>query len=547
MSPLNKTPRRMIIVAGGAIAVMLVAGLARAENEGQEDLDRATETKLTASKSADLNKVISLCDSAIEKGLSEGNKRFAEQLLASTLIQRGMIRAKLIGNAAATGGQWVKTAKAALEDLERAVKLSPDQPAALLQIARLNLLPGGNTARAKEALDRVIELAVDDPQQRSKALLLRAGFENDPQKRLDMLNEAIELGVATPGAFLARALVHADMEQLDKGLTDLDKAIEINPRHAATYELKSLILAKMKKYDEAMATLEKLQKLRPDSIHPRMQKARLFAQQEKFEEALKELDKAHAAAPEDVAVLLLRAGVRQQLDQFDEAVADVDAALKVRPDLQPAMRIRAVLLTVTGEMDKAVEQLEELRKLAPKDLFVMIQLASVHHATKDYRKAADTFSDALAQHPDSWLALRGRADSRLALGEHKLALADYGKAIELRPEDAALLNNLAWVLATSPRDELRDGARAVELAAKACRLTEYKEAYILSTLAAAHAELGDFEEAKKWINKAIEVGGPDQPEAIKKELQSYREKKPWRELLTEETAEEGEPDEETEQ
>ena len=547
MSPLNKTPRRMIIVALGAMAVMLVAGLARAENEGQEDLDRATEAKLTASKLADLNKVISLCDSAVEKGLSEGNKRFAEQLLASTLIQRGMIRAKLISNAAATGGPWVKTAKAALEDLERAVKLSPDQPDALFQIARLNMLPGGDKARAKEALDRVIELVDDSPQLRSKALLLRAGFESDSQKRLDMLNEAIEMGMATPGAFRARALVHADMEQPDKGLADLEKAIEIDPRQAATYEIKSLILAKMEKFDEAMAALEKVQELRPDSIYPRVQKARLFAQQKKFEEALKELDKAHAAAPEDVAVLLLRAGVRQQLGQLDKAVADVDAVLKLRPDLQPAMRIRAVLLTATGETEKAIEQLEELRKLAPKDLFVMIQLASLHHAAKEYRKAADTFSAALAQQPDSWLALHGRADSRLALGEHKPAIADYEKAIELRPEDTALLNNLAWVLATSPRDELRDGARAVELASKACRLTEYKKTHILSTLAAAHAEQGDFKEAKKWIKKAIEIGGPDQPESMKKELKSYREKKPWRELLGEETTEESEPDEETKQ
>ena len=70
------------------------------------------------------------------------------------------------------------------------------------------------------------------------------------------------------------------------------------------------------------------------------------------------------------------------------------------------------------------------------------------------------------------------------------------------PEESGLLNNLAWVLATSPNDKVRDGKRSIELATKACELTEYKEAHILSTLASGYAEEGDFETAKKWSAKA---------------------------------------------
>ena len=48
------------------------------------------------------------------------------------------------------------------------------------------------------------------------------------------------------------------------------------------------------------------------------------------------------------------------------------------------------------------------------------------------------------------------------------------------------------MLATSPDAKLRNGRRAIELATRACELTKYKAAYILSTLAAAYAETGDF-------------------------------------------------------
>jgi tetratricopeptide (TPR) repeat protein len=90
------------------------------------------------------------------------------------------------------------------------------------------------------------------------------------------------------------------------------------------------------------------------------------------------------------------------------------------------------------------------------------------------------------------------------------------------------------VLATSPDDKLRDGKRAIELATKACEVTKYEKPHILSTLAAAYAETGDFETAKKWSRKAVELGIQDKEvdEQLKQELESYEQKKPWRERQT---------------
>ncbi len=105
-------------------------------------------------------------------------------------------------------------------------------------------------------------------------------------------------------------------------------------------------------------------------------------------------------------------------------------------------------------------------------------------------------------------------------------------ALKLQPKDASLLNNLAWVLATSPVDKLRDGTRAIKLATDACQLTEYKEAYILSTLAAAYAETGDFKTAIQWSKKAVSLGKGKQQASLAKELAGYEAGKPVRELKT---------------
>ncbi len=124
---------------------------------------------------------------------------------------------------------------------------------------------------------------------------------------------------------------------------------------------------------------------------------------------------------------------------------------------------------------------------------------------------------------------RYRGDAKLNIGQHREAVADYEKAYELDSKEPGVLNNLAWTLATSPDDDVRNGDRAVELATEACELTEFKLAHMLSTLAAAHAEVGDFETAQEWSRKAAELNDEVNQSQIEEELASYQRGEPWRE------------------
>ena len=151
------------------------------------------------------------------------------------------------------------------------------------------------------------------------------------------------------------------------------------------------------------------------------------------------------------------------------------------------------------------------------------------NAAGSSRKAIELFTDVLKTDPGNGVAHRGRADAYLNIGEHEKAVADYEVAIKSAADDSGILNNFAWVLATSPDDGLRNGKRALELAEKACQLTDYQQAHILSTLAAAYAESGDFEAALKWSHKAVDAGDETVKAQLQQELESYKQQKPWRE------------------
>ena len=96
--------------------------------------------------------------------------------------------------------------------------------------------------------------------------------------------------------------------------------------------------------------------------------------------------------------------------------------------------------------------------------------------------------------------------------------------------DTDTLNGLAWLLATCPYAELRNGTSAVSYAERAVGLTHRKNAALLDTLAAAWAESGDFAKAISVQKEAIALL---QDEKEKKDFASrlklYESNKPYHE------------------
>ena len=101
----------------------------------------------------------------------------------------------------------------------------------------------------------------------------------------------------------------------------------------------------------------------------------------------------------------------------------------------------------------------------------------------------------------------------------KEAIAQYQKVLEINPNQISVQNNLAWLLATTPDASLRNGAKAVALAAQADQLGGGSNAMVLHTLAAAYAEEGSFGRAAVTARRALELATGQKNDALAATLQ----------------------------
>lgn len=498
--------------------------------DGTADFEKATELKVSAKTVRDLDKVVALCESAIEKGLDESSEQFCREMMIDALFEYGQQFSALILSPR-RDRRWQFLRREALLRLEKVVQLQDDRRDAWMLIAKLNVLENGNKERGLEAINKVIELSGDNKQELAESLMVRAGFAESDEDRLEDLNQAVEVDDTNIEARRARGLYYYLKEDFEKAAEDFRAVYEINKEDIASLILLSETLQKLEKVDEALELLGSVDK--PEDPRLAMMKAELFFNKKDYEKALENVEIVLKSNEENLTAINLQILSLINLDRYEEALEKSNELVSMAPGLPQAYWLRSITLSSMEKFDEAITDLEILVENVPDQLIYKLQLANVYNASDRPRHALKLYDQLMEADPELEGLLRSRGDAYLAIGKHKEAVADYEKELERDPEDSGTLNNLAWVLSTSPDEEVRDGKRAVELAEKSCELTEYTKPHILSTLASAYAETGDFDKAMEWVNKALELAEKEESpnlEDLKKEKASYEKKEPWREL-----------------
>jgi tetratricopeptide (TPR) repeat protein len=245
------------------------------------------------------------------------------------------------------------------------------------------------------------------------------------------------------------------------------------------------------------------------------------------------------AEPGDAAAYLARGRIANERKEIDSAIADFTEAIRRDPKLAAAYRDRGLAWDMKRYFDRAIDDLNEAIRLEPENLDLVMTRGKMcssrgrhHQAMADFEylirmkpgdpagyvaraeeliedleadKAIAELTRALEVDPTcvKALLLRGKAWKRKY--DHAAAIADYAEAVRRFPEGAEAHRSLAWILATCPLRNFRDGARGVQEGTRACELTGWNNADCLNALAAACAEAGDYASAVKWQSRAVEL------------------------------------------
>ncbi len=215
---------------------------------------------------------------------------------------------------------------------------------------------------------------------------------------------------------------------------------------------------------------------------------------------------------------------------LDAAVAIYDQLFILAAEDAGIHREAGLRLVTKQRVPDAIRHLEKAVALAPNHADSRLNLASLLQRVNQPDKAIGHFRELARQQPGSapvHFFLANALQSRGFTGE---AIASYRTAHQLKPGSPAT-NNLAWMLATSRDDSLRNGAEALTLAELVCRGAGANDPLLLNTLAAAYAETGQFDKAVATTEAALKLaaGKTEITALLTKNLEAFRRKAPLRE------------------
>lgn len=214
---------------------------------------------------------------------------------------------------------------------------------------------------------------------------------------------------------------------------------------------------------------------------------------------------------------------------YDEAIADFTEAIRLDPSDRNHFFARANAWSWKVNHDNAIKDFDEVIRLDPNYCEAYAARARAWFRKRDYDKAISDFGEALRLSPTTVNYLIDRGFTWAMRKEYDKANMDYTAAVSRSPRWAS--RRIAWVLATCPHEQVRDGILALQLARMACDLTDWKAGQELDTLAAAFAEAGQFDEAVRYQTNALEdpiCRGPA-GDAFRRRLELYKQRKAFRE------------------
>jgi putative PEP-CTERM system TPR-repeat lipoprotein len=374
----------------------------------------------------------------------------------------------------------------------KAVELAPTSFAAVASLARLEVLEKKPEAarqhlqnllqkepKSVEAMTALAQLAEQSGNRDEVLRWLESAVTAQP----DQLAPALRLGAAYLGTNQAAKTV------------ELMRKMQVeNPSNTALLDLLTRALVVAGDNQGALESASKLVGLAPKSALAQLRLAGVHLALKNENAAAEDLKKAAALAPDYIPTYLMQADLAQNKGDTDKALAILRALQKSHPKSAAGFLAEGDMLMTQKKPAQAVPLYEKALELM-KTPQMLIKLTSALRLSGKVKEADERVAQWRKTQPDDPLTAMYVAEQSITAKQYKQAAEQLEAVLKKLPNNAAALNNLAWVY------QQEKDARAVPTAEQAYKLTG-DNPQVMDTLGYILVEQGKLERGLGLLRKA---------------------------------------------
>ncbi len=388
---------------------------------------------------------------------------------------------------------------------ERLLVTNPKDGQALLALAQLAAIQGAPKAELEALLTKAVDA---DPTDVAPRLLLTDVYlrNNDNKQALATAQNAVAAVPGSPELLSALGQVHQVSGDVDQAIATFRKLIVLQPMSPQPHTRLAEAQVANKDTQGARQSLRKALEIQPDYLDAQGALVRLDIEAQKYPDALKTARRIQQQRPKASLGYVVEGEIAQTQKNWAAAAVAYRAALDRGAPPVTATKLHAVLLAA-GKSAEADGFASRWMKEHPKDVTFLVYQGELTLGKKDYTAAERHYLAALAIQPDNAVVLNNLAWVTRTLRKNG-GLEYAERANKLAPNQPAIMDTLAILLADN-----NEFPRAIELQTKVLGLQPTNASHRL-TLASIYIKAGDKARARTELEALARLGDsfPSQPE-----------------------------------
>ena len=319
---------------------------------------------------------------------------------------------------------------------------------------------------------------------------------------VSLLDQVLAMDATLSDVHIIKARILDAQGQRQKSEALMLQVLEEHPDNSNLRMQYARMLVEDGQFDAAREQFSILQRQTPENPEVLMSLALLYIETKQLDQATTFLDQLIVMDKNVDVANYYHGRIAQNREQHEKAIAYY---LKVKNGsyvFEAKLRI-AGLFARLGKVDEAVEQLEALAEKQtswPNRVRAYLAQGEILRSAQKYKEAFEMYSRALMQNPEDADLLYARALTAEKVDRLDITESDLLKVLSTEPENANALNALGYTLA----DRTERLQEALEYIKRAMELVPDDPA-ILDSLGWVSYRLGKTQDAVKWLSKAFEL------------------------------------------